>query len=402
VNSRERVLAALHHQEGDRIPVDLDGMRSSGILAITLNKLQAYLGEPGYVPQLYDIMQQLGHPSEAVLQRFHVDVRPLPRASVGLDPANPSWKPWILPDGTAALAPSGLETFRQPSGDLFVFDDEQHPILRMPEDGIYFEPYYMPLGQATTVAEMEAYQPPVISDAELSWLRTEAKKLRASSDKAILGQTGLNLYEHAQRVRGWEQFMVDLGGEPKLVEALLQRIADTNVVNLDRYLEAVGEYIDIVQLGDDLGTQAGPQMSTRMYRKLIKPYQKQVFQFVKAKSGLPVMLHCCGGVYPLLPDLIEVGVDILNPVQFNSVGMEPVRLKQEFGKDFVFWGGGADTQAVLPNATPAEVRDHVHKMIDIFAPGGGFVFNQVHNIQNVPPENIVALFAAAEEFGAYA
>ena len=139
-----------------------------------------------------------------------------------------------------------------------------------------------------------------------------------------------------------------------------------------------------------------------MYRSLVKPFHKQVWQFIKSRSGLPVFLHCCGGIYPLVPDLIEAGVDILNPVQISAAGMDPIRLKKEFGQDLVFWGGGADTQHVLPEATPAEVADHVRRQIDILAPGGGFVFNQVHNIQaNVPPENIVAMLDAALEHGNY-
>ena len=196
--------------------------------------------------------------------------------------------------------------------------------------------------------------------------------------------------------------MEDLAGQPALAEALLQRLADAACADLARYLDAVGEYIDIVQVGDDLGTQNGPQLSPRMYRRLVKPYQQQMWQFIKARSGLPVFLHCCGGIYPLIPDLIEAGVDILNPVQISAVGMDPVRLKAEFGRDLVFWGGGCDTQHVLPEGTPAQVADHVRRQIDILAPGGGFVFNQVHNIQaNVPPENIVAMLDAALAYGGY-
>ena len=253
-----------------------------------------------------------------------------------------------------------------------------------------------------TVAEIEAWQPPSISDAELVWLAAEARRLRSTTDKAILGLTGLKIYEGAQGARGWQRFMEDLAGQPAMAEALLQRLADSACADLARYLDVVGETIDIVQVGDDLGTQNGPQLSLRMYRRLVKPYQQQMWQFIKARSGLPVFLHCCGGIYPLIPDLIEAGVDILNPVQISAVGMDPVRLKAEFGRDLVFWGGGADTQHILPEATPQEVADHVRRQIDILAPGGGFVFNQVHNIQaNVPPENIAAMLEAALEYGSY-
>lgn len=403
VSSRDRVLAALRHQEPDRVPIDLGGMRSTGIQAIAYNRLKAHLGIEDGQTMMYDIMQQLAQPEMSIVERFHIDAVPLPRAVIGLDPIRPRWKSWTLPDGSPALVPDGLEQLPREDGGFEIRDDAGQLLYRMPAGGLYYEPVYHPLAEATTVAEIEAWEPPSISDLELEWLAAEARQLRASTDKAILGLTGVNLYERAQSARGWQRFMEDLAGQPVLAEALLRRLADCACDVLARYLDAVGEFIDIVQVGDDLGTQAGPQLSPRMYRRLVKPYQQQVWQFIKARSGLPVFLHCCGGVYPLIPDLIEAGVDILNPVQISAAGMDPARLKREFGRDLVFWGGGADTQHILPHATPGEVADHVRRQIDILAPGGGFVFNQVHNIQaNVPPENIVAMFDTAFEHGRYA
>jgi uroporphyrinogen decarboxylase len=403
LTSRERILTALRHEEPDRVPIDLGAMRSSGIHAIAYNRLKAHLGNVGDGPaMLYDIMQQLAQPEPAIVERFSVDALPLPRAPLGLDPARPRWKPWSLPDGSPALIPDGLAQWPREDGGREIRDAAGHILYRVPSGGLYYEPVYEPLADATTIADIEAWQPPSISDAELAWLAVEARRLRVTSDKAILGLTGLKVYEGAQAARGWQRFMEDLAGQTALAEALLQRLADSACADAARYLDAVGDTIDIVQLGDDLGTQNGPQLSPRMYRRLVKPYQQQVWQFVKARSGLPVFLHCCGGIYPLIPDLIEAGVDILNPVQISAVGMDPVRLKAEFGRDLVFWGGGADTQHVLTEATPAQVADHVRRQIDILAPGGGFVFNQVHNIQaNVPPENIVAMLDAALAYGTY-
>jgi len=402
MTSRERIRAAIRHQEADRVPIDLGAMRSSGIQAIAYNRLEAHLGIHGGQTLLYDIMQQLAQPEMAIGDRFQLDVLPLPRAVIGLDPVRPGWKPWTLPDGSPALVPDGLEQLPREDGGFEIRDDAGNLLYQMPAGGLYYEPVHHPLAGATTVAEIEAWEPPSISDVELAWLAAEGKRLRASTDKAIIGLTGINLYERAQSVRGWQRFMEDLAGQPAMAEALLQRLADRACADLARYLDAVGETIDIVQVGDDLGTQNGPQLSPRMYRRLVKPYQQQMWQFIKARSGLPVFLHCCGGIYPLIPDLIEAGVDILNPVQISAAGMDPVRLKAEFGRDLVFWGGGADTQHILPEAKPQEVADHVRRQIDILAPGGGFVFNQVHNIQaNVPPENIVAMLEAALQFGSY-
>lgn len=408
MNSRERVLTALRHEEADRVPIDLDGMRSTGVMAVAYNRLKAHLGLTGGETRMYDLTQQLAHPEPAVLERFGVDVLPLGGHSMGLDISRPEWKPWTLPDGSPAVVPEGFDPVQNARGDWLILDVEGRTTHRMPAGGLYFDGVWQPLAEATTIAEIEAYELPHISDEELVWLRGEAQRLYETTDKAIMGHFGGNILEAAQGLRGWERFMMDMALEPKLAEALAQKLADHYVANLPRYLDAVGDYIQIIQMGDDLGTQNGPQLSPSMYRQIIKPAHQQVYQCVKRHSkeaGRPapfIFLHTCGSIYALIPDLIEAGVDILNPVQISAKDMEPARLKREFGRDVTFWGGGANTQHVLPNATPEEVREHVRELIGIFAPGGGFVFCQVHNIQaNVPPENVVAMFDAALEFGWY-
>jgi uroporphyrinogen decarboxylase len=399
---RARVLAALRHEEADRIPIDLAGMRSSGINAFAYRRLTGYLGMADEPPFMFDIMQQLSQPRIAVLDRFGADAVPLHRAPLGFDPAHPAWKLSPLYPAPSPFIAASLDLLPRPDGGREIRDAAGRILYRKPADGLYFEPVYEPLADAETVADIEAWQPPAISDAELGWLRIGARALRASTDRAILGLTGLKIFEAAQLARGFQRFMEDLAARPALAEALMQRLADAACADLARYIDAVGNSIDIIQVGDDLGAQAGPLLSPRMYRRLVKPYQRQMWQFAKQRSGLPLFLHSCGGIYPLIPDLIEAGVDILNPVQISAAGMNPARLKREFGRDLVFWGGGADTQRILPEGSPAEVRDHVRRQIDILAPGGGFVFTQVHNIlANVPPENIVAMFDAALEYGGY-
>ena len=405
MNSRERVLTALRHQEPDRVPIDLDGMASTGIMAVAYNRLKAHLGITDGETKMYDVGQQLAHPEPLVLERFGVDVLPLPRASGGLDPTDPTWKPWTLPDGSPALVPSGFNPVQNERGDWLIMDDEGHITARMPAGGLYFNGVFRPLAEATTIPEIEAFVDalPDISDEELTWLRSEAQRLYDTTDKAIMGHFGGNILEAAQGLRGWGQFMIDMDGNPKLAQALTQKLADRWVANLSRYLGAVGDYIQIIQMGDDLGTQSGPQMSPRMYRQIIKPAHRRVYEYVKTHSDVYIFLHTCGSIYKLIPGLIDAGVDILNPVQISAADMDPARLKREFGQGVTFWGGGANTQHVLPNATPEEVRQHVRELIEIFAPGGGYVFCQVHNIQaNVPPENVVAMFEAALEFGRYA
>jgi uroporphyrinogen decarboxylase len=384
------------------VPIDLDGMASTGIMAVAYNRLKAHLGLTGGQTRMYDVGQQLAHPEPPVLRRFGVDVLPLPRAPMGLDPTHPVWKPWTLPDGSPCLVPAGFNPARNAGGDWLIQDDEGRITHRMPSGAFYFDRVYHPLAEATTVAEIQAFDLPSIPEQELAWLRREARRLYETTDKAIVGHFGGNILEAAQSLRGWERLMMDMVLEPKLARALTQKLADDYTAHLPGYLDAVGDYIQIIQMGDDLGIQGGLQMSPDMYRRIIKPCHRQVYGYVKNHSDLYLFLHSCGSIYQLIPDLIEIGVDILNPVQVSAAQMDAERLKREFGQDIVFWGGGADTQHVLPSATPDEVRQHVRESLEVFAPGGGYVFCQVHNIQaDVPPENVVTMFDAALEFGGY-
>jgi len=241
-------------------------MASTSIMAVAYNHLKAYLGMTGGETRMYDIGQQLAHPEPPILERFGVDVLPLPRASWGLDPSNPEWKPWTLPDGSPALVPSGFSPVQDERGDWVVLNTEGRVTHRMPAGGLYFDGVYHPLAEATSVAEIEAFELPHISEEELAWLHHEARRLYETTDKAIMGHFGGNILEAAQSLRGWDRFMMDMALEPKLALALAQKLADHYVANLPRYLDAVGNYIQIIQMGDDLGTQRGPQMSPRTSR----------------------------------------------------------------------------------------------------------------------------------------
>ena len=402
MTARDRVLAALRHREPDRVPIDFDGMRSTGIMAVAYNRLRAHLGIHAGLPGMYDLGQQLVHPEPEVLARFGVDVRPLNRLPAGLDPEEQVWKPWVLPDGSQALVPAGFNPDRDDAGNMYMLDSTGRRVAKMPAGGLYFDTIHHPLAEAATVSEIEAYPFPDIGDAELAWLRREARRLRESSDAAVMGEFGGNILEACQSLRGWARAMTDLVREPRLAQALMQKLADHAIANLDRYLAAVGDAIDIIQMGDDLGTQQGPQLSPALYRKMVRPHHERIYQHVKKRSGLFVFLHSCGGIAPLIPDLITAGVDALNPVQISAAGMEAAALKREFGRDLTFWGGGCDTQTVLPQASPAEVREHVRRQIEALAPGGGFVFAQVHNVQaGTPPANVMAMFEAALKYGRY-
>jgi uroporphyrinogen decarboxylase len=193
---------------------------------------------------------------------------------------------------------------------------------------------------------------------------------------------------------------MDLLDNPRKVSALLDKLVEMHVENLEKFLDAVSGHVQIVVMGDDLGTQLASQVSPQMYQEIFKPRHRQIYERVRRRSGMHLFLHSCGAIADLLPDLIDIGVEIINPVQTSAAGMDPARLKREFGKDITFWGGGCDTQTVLPNGTPDEVEAHVRERLKIFSPGGGFVFNQIHNIMpNVPPQNIEAMYRAVRNYG---
>jgi uroporphyrinogen decarboxylase len=229
--------------------------------------------------------------------------------------------------------------------------------------------------------------------AGLAKLAAGAKALRGSTDRAILGLFGGNLFEIGQFAFRIDNFLCELAANPRRVHRFLDQVTELHLANLEKYLSAVGPYIDVIAFGDDLGMQTGPQISPRMYAEFLKPRHSLLWNRAEQlRPGIKVMLHCCGGIYPLIPHLIDAGLDAANPVQTTCQGMEPERLKHEFGRDFVFWGGGCNTQEVLPNGTPEQVREDVRRRVAILAPGGGFVFQAIHNVMaNVPPENVVAM-----------
>lgn len=402
MNSRQRVLTALAHREPDRVPVDLGATRVTGITAVAYNRLKAHLGLAEGSTKVFDISQQLAEVEEEILERFGVDVIPLNRVQTGFEIMNWAWKEWRLPDGSPCLVSTEFDPVREEERDRssWALVRDGVVVARMPARSFYFTRVHHPLAGAITKEDIDAYPWPTISDEELAHLRRRARHLYENTDYAIVGEFGGNILEWGQDLRGWDVFLMDLVIHKDLAHHLMDRMVECWLRNLERYLEAVGDYIQIIQMGDDLGTQHGPQISPQLYREMIKPRHQRVYSTVKEQSDIYVFLHSCGAIFDFIPDLIEAGVDILNPVQTSARGMDPVALKREFGHRITFWGGGCDTQRVLPRGTPEEVREDVRERLRVFAPGGGYVFAAVHNIQpDVPPENLVAMFQAVRKFG---
>jgi uroporphyrinogen decarboxylase len=411
MTSRERVLAAIAHKEPDHVPIDQGSMRSTGIMAIAYNRLKAHLGIRQPPTFLYDLIQQLAQPDPWYLDRFHVDAVDLGRALTC------PRKPWTLPDGSAALVPAWFQP-EHSDGRLIVRDSGGIAIGAMPDGALFIDQCYWPLSHPRGLDDYEPLpakmnqvtwsaipaspwdQP--LTSARLEDIGRAARCLYEATEYAISLSVGCNLFEWSQFLFGMENLYVYLASEKPRLARFLDHLTELHLENLSRILPHVRGYVQILVVGDDLGMQSGPQMSRATYRELFLPRHKRIYQYAREQSGAHIFLHCCGGVYQLIPDLIEAGVEILNPVQTTARRMEPERLKREFGRDLTFWGGGCDTQGVLAAGTPQQVREDVRRRLEIFMPGGGYVWNQVHNVMaNVPPENLVAMLEAASEFGSY-
>lgn len=408
---RERVWAALNHQQPDRAPIDLGGHRSSGIAAIAYARLRQFLGLTPRPIRVYDPIQQLAIVDQDVLDLLHVDVIELGRG-FALDDEH--WVDWTLPDGTPCQMPRWAAPERRP-GAWVLKNDQGREVGRMADGGIYFEQRCWPYLEQDDLDRLpEALEetiwgaiptppgPLVAGPGGLQRLADGARRLRAQTDRAIVALFGGNLLEVGQSLYRSDNFLMLLAGNPRRAHELLERLVELHLARLEPFLAAVGDSIDVIQFGDDLGMQQGPQMSTEMYVEFFQPRHARMWRRAKELADVKVMLHCCGGVRPLLPHLIEAGVDAINPVQISCKGMDPRELKRSFGTQLTFWGGGCDAHHILPAGTPEDIRAHVRQQMDILKPGGGFVFQPVHNIlADVPPQNVQAMFDAAYEAGTY-
>ena len=411
---RERVLCAISHREPDKVPLDLGAMRSTGITAVAYGNLKRYLGISAGSTDVYDVVQQLAQPEDPILDYFEGDVIDLGRAFLTADA---DWKDFTLPDGSAAKIPAYAGFEPDGSGGWLVRSADRMIIGSMPKGAFYLSQTHFPLlewdgqdlavldrlpelmARVTWAALPTAPWHKPLTREHLADIRRQAKRLSETTDFAVMAGFGGNLLEWGQFLCRNDQFLMDLAESPRKAEALLDRLTEMHVHNLEKLLDAVEGYVQIIQMGDDLGTQLAPQISPQMYRRFFKSRHRLIFERVRRRSGIHVFLHSCGAIAPLLPDLIEIGVEIINPVQTSARGMEPEKLKREFGRELTFWGGGCDTQRVLPYGTEREIDEHVRRRFEILAPGGGFVFSQVHNIlPNVPPRNIVAMIEAARTF----
>ena len=407
MNSRERVLKAINYKKPDKIPVDFGSHRSSGIMAMAYARLKEELGIDTGNIYVYDMIQQLAIIEPEVLKRFGIDTIELGRGFLTNDS---DWKDWVLPDGTPCKIPYYIN-LKKEGEDWIMVNNKGKELGRQKKDCLYFEQTHYPWADIdfensdfkemesifeecmwTAVPHPGAHFP--LDDEGCNTLAEGAKNLRNFTDKAILGIFGGAMFEVPQYLVGSENFFMYLAMYPEATHRFLEKLCSIHERNMEKWLNSVGSYIDIILFGgDDLGTNNGPMISPEMYREFIKPYHKRLWNKAKELADVKVQLHCCGGIEPLLNDMIDAGLDMINPIQISAKDMNPEGLKSKYGNRICFWGGGCDTQHVLDRATPDELEKHVINLTDVWKKNNGYVFQQVHNIMaNVPPKNIVRLF----------
>jgi len=391
MTSRERIINTLQHKEPDKIPIDLGATDSSGITAIAYNKLKKELGLSSPT-QIIDIGQMIAKVDFRILGKIGVDAVPLL-----IEPRK--WKKFILYDGSEVEIPEKLILKKDKNENLLILDMEGNEVKKCPKNGLYFDNIFNPLKNIKKIEEIvdadffKSYDWPYYLDENYNELSQKAKNLYSTTDYAVVGNLYVHLLAAGQDLRGFENFMMDLVMDKKLAHYILSKQLEAYLERINKYVDAVGSHVDIIQVNDDLGTQNSLQFSIELYREMLKPYHKKLWQYIKEKSKKPILLHSCGSIYELIPDFIEMGIDALNPVQVSAKNMDTKKLKKEYGDYIAFWGGGCDTQKVLSNGTPDEVKQEVRRRVDDLAPGGGFVFCQVHNIQpDVPIQNILAMY----------
>jgi len=382
MTSRERVLKALDHEIPDRVPIDLGGFQT-GIHRKAYESLIEYLGIKDDV-SILDPVQQLAQPCEELLERFHVDVR------------------YVCAHGPESFT-GGIEQNRRDGKLWHDLRDEFGVVWSMPDDQqLYMDISHHPLADAT-FEDIGDYPFPDGGDpTRFTGVREQALELREETPYALSTGIGGVVYEYCWYMRGLERWFMDMIENPAFCGLLLDQTLKYWMDYYTGFMAEVGDIVDIVMIGDDLTGQHGPLFSPKFYRRVVKPRQKKLVQHIRSLTSAKIWYHTCGSCIEYIPDLLDNGIDILNPVQTSAEGMDPGILKEKYGAQLVFWGGGCDAQHVLPFASSEEVAQHVRQNVEAFKPGGGYVFNNVHNIQaGVPPENVVAMYDAAYECGFY-
>jgi hypothetical protein len=421
MDSRERVTQALNHSEPDRVPLDLGASPVTGMHASSVYKLRQALGlDPAGTPvKVIEPYQVLGEIKPDLQTALGIDVIGLPGPLTMFGFPNKDWKDWKLFDGTPVLVPGAFNTNPEPDGSIFMYpegDKSVPPSGKMPAGGYYFDSIIRqpPIDDNQLDPEDNLQEFSAISDDDLQYFKEEATRLYTQTDKAIFANFGGTAFgdialvpapqlKHPRGIRDVSEWYMSTVSRRDYVWQVFERQCEIGIANLEKIHNQVGNIISAVFItGTDFGAQHGPFISPRSYRQLYMPFHKRINDWVHQHTTWKTFIHSCGSVYLLIPDFIKAGFDILNPVQTSAAEMDPQRLKDLYGSEITFWGGGIDTQQVLPFGTAAEVYNQTTERIRIFKPGGGFIFNTIHNVQaKIPTENLLALYQSIRDHRNY-
>jgi uroporphyrinogen decarboxylase len=403
MNSRERLILSLNHKQPDKVPVDLGSSTVTGISAIAYNNLKKYLGYKNET-RVFDVIQQLANVDMNIIDMIGVDALDINRFSA----VENDWYGISLADGSKAEYPSWFKPEKASDGSFYTKDKEGTILSKMAFGATFFDQMYFPyengypgsfdnlkndLKKISWVVHSHA------SNLNASELRERSQKLKEETGKALVMSGGVKLLELGFFIRRMDNFLMDLLINQEKLSEMLDILVEMHLAGLEKKCRALGDIVDVIRFGDDLGMTSGPFMDLDTFRRLFKPRYRILCEYVKKNSNMKIFLHSCGSIKQYIPDLIEVGFDIINPVQTNCYEMDPVILKREYGREITFWGGGVDTASILNRATPEEVRKDVLTRCGILSRDGGFVFAPIHNIlPEVPPQNILAAYNAVREF----
>jgi len=421
MNSRERVQLALNHKEADRIPLDLGGCGQTGMHVSTVYALRQALklDPPGTPVKVIESFQMLGEIKPDLQDALGVDVVGLGGTIGFFGFKNEGWKPWTTFDGTPVLVPALFNTEPGERGEILMYpqgDNSVLPSAKMPDGGFYFDAVVRqpPLTDASLNVADNTEEFGLIPDDELEHLKNEAEALYTQTDKAIvavLGGMGFGdialvpgpTLKNPKGIRDMTEWYMSTVTRQDYVRQVFERQCEVALENLPRVYAVVGDRPTVAWVsGTDFGAQNNCFISPKAFRSLYKPFYKRVNDWIHQNTPWKTFIHSCGSILPIIPDIIEAGFDILNPVQTSAANMDPTLLKTRFGDQVTFWGGGVDTQHTLPFGTPEEVRAQVRERLQVFGKGGGFVFNPIHNVQaKVPIENLLAMYETVRDYGHY-
>jgi uroporphyrinogen decarboxylase len=404
MTSKERLICAINHKEPDRVPLDLGGCQVTGIQATLYRKLKEVLGFTSGDIYVYEPMKQLALVEEDVRTALGIDTVSIIPDDFG------KWHSGVLTDGSSGMFPEWHQPESMPDGSKILREEKGYfgrnssrdVTSSMLENGHFFSRVLHPLKEAESESDIDNFEYFWEQDSHITAKWKQRLDKEAAKDSGVVVDTlwgGYGfLFEVLQSLRGMEEMLIDMIINEDLAHKMIDNRFNAMLKRWNIILNNLDENADVVCIADDLGSQNSLLISPDLYRTVLKPYHKKLISHIKSRTNAKVFMHSCGAIYNLIPDLIEVGVDILNPVQTTADGMDPVKLKSEFGKDIVFWGS-VDTQDILEYGTVDQVKDEVKMKIDTFAPGGGFVFNNCHNIQgSMPLKNLEAMFDAFSNY----